>query len=240
MRVDIWSDIVCPFCYLGKRNFELALAQFEHRDEVEIHWHSFELDQNAHEDTALPLVERIAKKYSLGLEESAASQEEIAERAREVGLEFNWRDAKCGNSFDAHRIIHHATARGLAAEAQEAFKRAYFTQGRSIEDHESIREIASGIGLDAREVDVILAGDHYADDVRADERVARELGITGVPFFLLEAQWVINGAQPPTAVLEGLNRVWAETHKPQTMPPVRAKAPQQAEAVSGTSCGLDE
>ena len=105
MRVDIWSDIVCPFCYLGKRNFEIALAQFEHRDEVEVRWHSFELDQNAREDNALPLAERIAAKYSLNLEESIATQEGIAERAQEVGLDFNWRIAKYGNSFDAHRII---------------------------------------------------------------------------------------------------------------------------------------
>ena len=214
MRVDIWSDIVCPFCYLGKRNFEIALAQFEHRDEVEVRWHSFELDQNAREDNALPLAERIAVKYSLNLEESIATQEGIAERAQKVGLDFNWRIAKYGNSFDAHRIIHHATAQGKAAEAQEAFKKAYFTQGRSIEKHESIRKIAAEIGLDSRQVDEILAGDHYAEDVRADERFAQELGITSVPFFLIEAQWVINGAQPPAAILEGLNRVWAETHKP--------------------------
>lgn len=96
MRVDIWSDIVCPFCYLGKRNFEIALAQFEHRDEVEVRWHSFELDQNAREDNALPLAERIAAKYSLNLEESIATQEGIAERAQEVGLDFNWRNAKYG------------------------------------------------------------------------------------------------------------------------------------------------
>ena len=161
MRVDIWSDIVCPFCYLGKRNFEIALAQFEHRDEVEVRWHSFELDQNAREDNALPLAERIAAKYSLNLEESIATQEGIAERAQEVGLDFNWRIAKYGNSFDAHRIIHHATAQGKAAEAQEAFKKAYFTQGRSIEKHESIRKIAAEIGLDSRQVDEILAGDHW-------------------------------------------------------------------------------
>ena len=130
-----------------------------------------------------------------------------------MGLDFNWRNAKYGNSFDAHRIIHHATAQGKAAEAQEAFKKAYFTQGRSIEKHESIRKIAAEIGLDSRQVDEILAADHYAEDVRADERFAQELGITSVPFFLFEAQWVINGAQPPAAILEGLNRVWAETHK---------------------------
>ena len=161
----------------------------------------------------MPLAEGIAAKYSLNLEESIATQEGIAERAQEVGLDFNWRIAKYGNSFDAHRIIHHATAQGKAAEAQEAFKKAYFTQGRSIEKHESIRKIAAEIGLDSRQVDEILAGDHYAEDVRADERFAQELGITSVPFFLFEAQWVINGAQPPAAILEGLNRVWAETHK---------------------------
>ena len=112
MRIDIWSDIVCPFCYVGKRNLEQALAEFEHRDEVEVVWHSFELDPSATEYPAGSLPEMIAKKYSMPVEQAIASQESLAERAREVGLDFNWRQARYGNTFDAHRVIHYAAEQG--------------------------------------------------------------------------------------------------------------------------------
>ena len=121
---------MCPFCYVGKRNLEQALAEFEHRDEVEVVWHSFELDPSATEHPAGSLPEMIAGKYQMSLEQAIASQESLAERAREVGLDFNWRQARYGNTFDVHRVIHYAAEQGLASAAQEAFKLAYFTQGR--------------------------------------------------------------------------------------------------------------
>ena len=233
MRIDIWSDIVCPFCYVGKRNVEQALAEFEHRDEVEVVWHSFELDPSATEHPAGSLPELIAKKYSMSLEESIASQESLAARARAVGLDFNWRQARYGNTFDAHRVIHYAADQGLASAAQEAFKKAYFTEGRSVQDHESILDIASEIGLDTAEVEAVLKSDRYAEQVRADEQLAHQLGINGVPFFLLESKWAVNGAQPAEALLQALRHVWEQTHQVELLNPLAGASGEAAGDVAG-------
>ncbi|WP_294641920.1 DsbA family oxidoreductase [uncultured Rothia sp.] len=247
MRIDIWSDIVCPFCYVGKRNLEQALAEFEHRDEVEVVWHSFELDPSATEHPAGSLPELIAKKYSMPLEQAIASQESLAERAREVGLEFNWRQARYGNTFDAHRVIQYAAEQGLASAAQEAFKMAYFTQGRSVQDHESILDIASEIGLDTAEVEAVLKSDRYAVQVRADEQLAHQLGITGVPFFLFESKWAVNGAQPAEALVQALRHVWEQTRQVELLNPLAGASGDAAgdgvaeagSAAAGASCDVN-
>lgn len=242
MRIDIWSDIVCPFCYVGKRNLEQALAEFEHRDEVEVVWHSFELDPSATEHPAGSLPEMIAGKYQMSLEQAIASQESLAERAREVGLDFNWRQARYGNTFDAHRVIHYAAEQGLASAAQEAFKLAYFTQGRSVQDHESILDIASEIGLDTAEVEAVLKSDRYAADVRADEQLARQLGINGVPFFLIESKWAVSGAQPAKMLVQALRQVWDETHRVEFLNPLAGAAGDAAgsnAAEAGPSCDMN-
>lgn len=232
MKIDIWSDIVCPFCYIGKRHLELALEQFEHADSVEIVWHSFELDPKAPQNSSQSIVEHIAHKYQISMEQSEASQRDIAARAAAVGLTFNWEIAQPGNTFDAHRLIHLGKAHGLEGSAEEAFIKAYFTQGRAIGDPAVLKEIALELGLPEEEIDEVLKGDKFAHAVRADERVAAELGISGVPFFLLENQWVINGAQPVETILAGLQQVWNETHQ--------AKAPQLLKvpgAEGGKTCG---
>lgn len=237
MRIDIWSDIVCPFCYVGKRNLELALAEFEHRDEVDVVWHSFELDPSATEHPAGSLPELIASKYQMPLEQAIVSQESLAERARKVGLDFNWRQARYGNTFDAHRVIHYASEQGLASAAQEAFKMAYFTEGRSVQDHESILDIASEVGLDTAEVEAVLKSDRYAADVRADEQLAHQLGINGVPFFLFESKWAVNGAQPAEALLQALRHVWEQTHRVEFLNPLATENAQVSEA--GASCDVN-
>ena len=227
MRIDIWSDIVCPFCYVGKRNLELALAEFEHRNEVEVVWHSFELDPSATEHPAGSLPEMIAGKYQMPLEQAIASQESIAERAREVGLDFNWRQARYGNTFDAHRVIHYAAEQGLASAAQ---------------DHESILDIASEIGLDTAEVEAVLKSDRYAVDVRADEQLAHQLGINGVPFFLIESKWAVNGAQPAEALVQALRQVWEQTHQVEFLNPLAGAAGDAAgnnAAEAGPSCDVN-
>lgn len=196
MKIEIWSDIVCPFCLIGKRHLELALEQFEHRDAVEIIWRSFELDPTAPATAEGTLAEAIARKYGISLEQSEASQRDIAARAQAVGLTFNWQKAQYGNTFDAHRMIHLAAAHGKASEAQQAFKTAYFTDGKSVADSATIREIALELGLPAPEIEEVLTTDLYADAVRTDENQARNYGISGVPFFLIEGKWAINGAQP--------------------------------------------
>lgn len=165
------------------------------------------------------------------------SQESLAERAREVGLDFNWRQARYGNTFDAHRVIHYASEQGLAAAAQEAFKKAYFTEGRSVQDHESILDIASEVGLDTAEVEAVLKSDRYAADVSADEQLAHQLGINGVPFFLFESKWAVNGAQPAEALLQALRQVWEQTHRVEFLNPLATENAQAPEA--GASCDVN-
>lgn len=235
MKIEIWSDIVCPFCLIGKRHLELALEQFEHRDAVEIIWRSFELDPTAPATAEGTLAEAIARKYGISLEQSEASQRDIAARAQAVGLTFNWQKAQYGNTFDAHRMIHLAAAHGKASEAQQAFKTAYFTDGKSVADPATIREIALELGLPAPEVEDVLTTDLYADAVRTDENQARTYGISGVPFFLIEGKWAINGAQPIDFILSGLRQVWEQLHPAETKPTLLT-APG---AEGGASCGPD-
>jgi len=173
----------------------------------------------------------------MSLEQAIASQESLAERAREVGLDFNWRQARYGNTFDAHRVIHYAAEQGLASAAEEAFKLAYFTQGRSVQDHESILDIASEIGLDTAEVEAVLKSDRYAADVRADEQLARQLGINGVPFFLIESKWAVSGAQPAEALVQALRQVWEQTHQVEFLNPLATENAQASEA--GASCDMN-
>lgn len=234
MRIDIWSDVVCPFCLIGKRHLELALEQFEHRDEVEIKWHSFELDPSAPQVSDSNLVDMIAQKYGIASEQSARSQEDIARRAEAVGISFNWQNAKPGNTFDAHRLIHLAETHGLVDAAEERFKTAYFSEGKSIGDPVVLKQEALAIGLPEDEINEVLKGNLFAEAVRADEQTARELGINGVPFFLLENQWVINGAQPVDMMLAGLQTVWEETHRQQVTNLLNLDGVDD-----GTTCGPD-
>ena len=155
-----------------------------------------------------------------------------------MGLDFNWRQARYGNTFDAHRVIHYAAEQGLASAAAEAFKLAYFTQGRSVQDHESILDIASEIGLDTAEVEAVLKSDRYAADVRADEQLARQLGINGVPFFLIESKWAVSGAQPAEMLVQALRQVWEETHRVEFLNPLAGAAGNNA-AEAGPSCDMN-
>lgn len=212
MRIDIWSDIVCPFCLIGKRHLELALERFEHADDVEIVWHSFELDPNLEAVSDLSLVEKIAGKYGMSLAESQRSQENVAARAAEVGLQFNWQKARFGNTFDAHRLVHLAAAHGLATNAQERLMRAYFTEGVAVGDRAELQRLGEEIGLAADELRGVLAGDAYAEQVRADETAAAELGISGVPFFVLDGKYAISGAEPVELFEQALAQAWNENH----------------------------
>lgn len=208
MKIDIWSDIVCPFCYIGKRHLELALDGFEHADDVEIAWHSFELDPTIEAVPDTTLVEKIAAKYGMTPEQSERSQEDIAARAAEVGLEFNWREAKFGNTFDAHRLVHLAAQHGRATEAHERLMRAYFTEGVAVGDTTELQRLGEEIGLPADDVRRVLAGDEFTQDVRADEAAARQIGITGVPFFVLDERLAVSGAQPVETFERALTQAW--------------------------------
>lgn len=196
MKIDIWSDVICPFCTIGKRKLELALAQTGINADIE--WHSFELNPHAPPSYGMPLPGVLHTLY--GMDEDYAlgvlAHEEAAARA--VGLEFRWRDAKPGNTFDAHRLLHLGKSVGLGGVVKDRFLRAYFSEGQEIGNPAVLRVLAQEAGLEAAAIDEVLASDLYADAVRADERRAAELGIRGVPYFLIDGQVAIAGAQDVT------------------------------------------
>lgn len=212
MNVEIWSDVVCPFCYIGKRKFEGALAQFTHRDDVAITWHSFQLSPDAPRHAEGTIHEALAAKFGGDLARARAMNDHVTNEAAAVGLRYDLDRAQPTNTFDAHRFSHLAAAHGLQDAAEEHLFAAYFTEGRHIGQPDTLREIAAAIGLDPEAVTAMLASDAYAAEVNADIAEAREIGITGVPFFVLDRQYGVSGAQPTETFLQVLQQVWAESH----------------------------
>ena len=210
VKVEIWSDIVCPWCYIGKRRFESAVAGFEHGDEVEVVWRSFELDPAAPRQRELSSTEHLAQKYGMSLEQAAASQERVTAVAASVGLAYDLEGRNGGNSFDAHRLLHLAAESGRQDELKERLLRAFFSEGEAIGEPEVLQRLALDVGLDADEVRELLAGDRFAEAVREDERLARALGIDGVPFFVVDGRYGISGAQPSELIASALAQAWRE------------------------------
>ena len=211
MQVEIWSDVVCPWCYLGKRRFERALESFSHRDEVSVVYRSFELDPSAPAGETTPTVELLASKYGMSPEQASDAQRQMEERAAADGLEFRMAGLRSGNTRDAHRLLHLAKAHGRQPELAERLHRAYFTEQGSIFDHASLAEIATAAGLDPDEVNHVLDSDEYADAVDTDEAMARALGATGVPLFVIDRRYGISGAQPADLITRALDQAWADT-----------------------------
>jgi predicted DsbA family dithiol-disulfide isomerase len=214
MNVEIWSDVVCPWCYLGKRYFEQAREMFDHGDDVEVTYRSFELDPTAEPGRTTNNVERLAAKYGMSVQEATDAQRKMEERAAGVGLEFHMGQLQSGNTRDAHRLVHLAKARGRQAELVERLHHAYFSEQRSIFDPASLTDLAVDVGLDRDEVARVLASDEYGDAVDADEATARSLGATGVPFFVIDRKYGIAGAQPAEGILAILNQAWDEESAP--------------------------
>ncbi|HEY2490695.1 MAG TPA: DsbA family oxidoreductase [Streptosporangiaceae bacterium] len=210
MQVEIWSDPVCPWCYLGKRRFERALESFDHRDEVTVVYRSFELDPSAPPGTTSPTVERLADKYGMTAGQADDAQRQMEQRAAQEGLEFRMDSLRSGNTRDAHRLLHLAKAHGVQAELAERLHRAYFTEQASIFDHSSLTELAVQAGLDRDDVIRVLASQQYGDAVDTDEAMAQALGVNGVPLFVIDRRYGISGAQPPEVITEVLDRAWAE------------------------------
>lgn len=211
MQVEIWSDVVCPWCYLGKRQLEQALEGFAHRGEVDIIYRSFELDPEAPSGVTTPTVERLASKYGMSAAQANEAQRQMEQRAAQRGLTFHMEGLRSGNTRDAHRLLHLAKARGRQGELAEGLHRGYFTEQASIFDHASLAGLAAAAGLDADEALAVLAGGYYAQDVDTDEAMARSLGVTGVPFFVFDRRYAVSGAQPPEILAQALERTWAET-----------------------------
>jgi predicted DsbA family dithiol-disulfide isomerase len=208
LTVEVWSDVVCPWCYIGKRRFETALESFEHAEEVTVLWRSFELDQDAPKAAEGTATERLAAKYGMTVERATQLQAEMTERAAAEGLEFRFDVARSGNTFDAHRLIHLAATYGHQSAAKERLMRAYFTEGEAIADPATLVRVLAEVGVDADEARDVLATDRFASDVREDELLASRLGIQGVPFFVLDRRYGVSGAQPPEALLQALQRAW--------------------------------
>jgi predicted DsbA family dithiol-disulfide isomerase len=210
LLVDIWSDVVCPWCYIGKRRFEAALARFEHRDDVDVRWHSFELDPTAPPVEPARSAERLAAKYGTTVEEAEQRQAEVSALAAQEGLTYDLAEARSGNSFDAHRLIHLGAEQGLGDQVAERLMSAYFGERETIGDPDTLERLAVQAGLPADDVRDVLAGDRFADAVRADEEAAAQLGIRGVPFFVLGRRYGLSGAQPADIMLQALRKAWDE------------------------------
>ncbi len=210
MRVEIWSDVVCPWCYLGKRRFEHGLDAFEHSGDVEVVYRSFELDPDAPRDATTPTVSVLASKYGMTSQQARDAQRQMEQRAAADGLTFRMDGLRSGSTRDAHRLLQLAKARHRQPELAERLHRAYFTEQASIFDHAALAGLAADAGLDRAEADRVLAGDEYGQQVDTDEAMASTLGVTGVPFFVFDRRYAISGAQPAEAITEVLQRAWSE------------------------------
>lgn len=215
MRVEIWSDIACPWCYVGKARFEKALDAFPHRDDIEVVHRSFELDPGRAKTDIQPVIRMLTKKYGMSEAQAQAGEENLGTQAAAEGLEYRTRDRDHGNTFDMHRLLHLAKERGRQDELIQLFYKANFAEERSVfGDDERLVELAVAAGLDADEARMVL-GDPaaYADEVRADEREAAELGANGVPFFVLDRKYGVSGAQPAEVFAQALEQAWG-SHSP--------------------------
>ena len=213
MRVEIWSDIACPWCYVGKARFEKALEAFPHRDKVEVVHRSFELDPNRAKGDVQPVITMLTKKYGMSEAQARAGEENLGAQAAAEGLDSRTRDRDHGNTFDLHRLLHLAKERGRQDELIQILYRANFAEERSLftEGDERLVELAVEAGLDADAVRAVLADPTaYADEVRADEREAAQLGANGVPFFVLDRAYGVSGAQPAEVFAQALTQAWGD------------------------------
>lgn len=210
MHVEIWSDIACPWCYIGRRRFERALAGFEHRDQVEVIWRSFQLDPEAPREYSGSIYDMLAEKKGISREQSEEMHRQVTELAAQEGLEYRFDRVRPGNSFDAHRLLHFARERGVQSEMKERLQRAYFTEGLPVGDPDTLVRLAGEVGLEEAAARSVMESEEYADAVRADIRRARELGCRGVPFFVLAGKYGVTGAQPAETFAQALERAWSE------------------------------
>ncbi|WP_404428113.1 DsbA family oxidoreductase [Sutcliffiella horikoshii] len=236
MKIEIWSDYVCPFCYIGKRRLEKALEDFPHKDKIEIEYKSFELDPNAKRDTDFTIYEILAKKYGMPVEEAKRMSAGVAKQAAEVGLQFNFDTSIPTNTFDAHRLAKYAETKGKAKEMTERLLKSYFTESKHIGDKGYLKELAVSLGLDSAEVEEVLAGEAYEKDVRFDQREAREIGVQGVPFFVLNSKYAISGAQPPEVFAEALAKVWEEENEKPKLQNFESKNKNETSYCSDDCC----
>jgi predicted DsbA family dithiol-disulfide isomerase len=231
MKVEIWSDVMCPFCYIGKRRFEEALKNSGHGDEVEIEWKSFQLNPDMVTDPSTNIDQYLANIKGFSLDHAKQLNAHVTQMAAEAGLTYNFDKAVVANSFNAHRLSHLAKKHGLGDAAEEALFNAYFTEGKNIDDTATLIDLGKSIGLDADEVRSVLESDTYADDVKHDIADAQNLGIRGVPFFVMNRKYGVSGAQAVNVFEETIDKAFAEWEKENTKP--------KLDVIEGDSCGID-
>jgi len=212
MKVEIWSDVICPWCYVGKRRFEAALAGFAHRDDVELVWRSFELGPRAPTHREGDMATHLARKYGMTLDQAVAGQDRLTRLAADEGLDFHFERARPGNTFDAHRLVHLGATHGRQDAVKERLLVAYFTEGEAVGDRSVLARLGADAGLDPDEVRAALDEQRYASAVRDDESQASRLGVTAVPFFVVDRRYGVAGAQPAEEILQVLQQAWSQSH----------------------------
>jgi predicted DsbA family dithiol-disulfide isomerase len=208
VQIEIWSDIACPWCAVGKRRFAAALERFEQREQVQVTWRSFELDPSAPAERKGDYAAHLAAKYGMSTEQARSMHAQMTETAAADGLHFDFDRVRAGNTFDAHRLTHLAAAHGKQHEMTERLMLAYLEEGELMSDHAALRRLAAEVGLPEDEVADTLATDRFADDVRTDQATASALGISAVPFFVADRAIGAAGAQPPEVLLSFLEEAW--------------------------------
>jgi predicted DsbA family dithiol-disulfide isomerase len=231
LKVQIWSDIMCPFCYIGKRRIEEALQNFEHKEAVEIEWKSYQLDASFIASPEDNMVEHLAEKYRKDNDWAQNMLDNMTQNAKAAGLDFHFEKAVLANSFNAHRLLHLAKKYNLANDLEELLFKAYLTEGKDINDLDTLSKLGIEVGLDAEAIAQVLNSDTYGTEVQKDQEEANAIGVQGVPFFVLDNKYAISGAQPASAFLETLEKVWQEGK-------FEIK-PTLLNTTDGESCGID-
>lgn len=217
MKIEIWSDVMCPFCYIGKRKFEQALQQFPQHEQVQVEWRAFQLDPGIKSMPGKSISQYLAERKGWSMEQAVAANNHVTAIAAEVGLQYQMDKAVPANSFNAHRLSHLAARHGLQDKAEERLFAAYFTEGKDISDVDTLVQLGIEIGLPAEAVQSMLQGDAFTTDVKKDISEAEQLGISGVPFFVLDRKYAVSGAQAPAVFLQALQTAWTEVAKLQTV-----------------------
>lgn len=210
MKIEIWSDVMCPFCYIGKRKFENAVAKFEAKNYISVEWKSFQLNPNMKTEPDKSINQYLAEIKGWSIEQAQAMNQSVVEIAKQVGLEYNMDKAVVANSFDAHRIVQLAKTKGKGDAMEERLFKAYFTEGLNIADHQTLVKIGSEIGIDTTEITEVLTSTAFAEEVNNDVYEAQQLGIRGVPFFVIDRKYGVSGAQESETFINALNKAWKE------------------------------
>jgi predicted DsbA family dithiol-disulfide isomerase len=210
MNVDIWSDIRCPFCYIGKHKFEKALEQFENKKNVKVTWHSFQLDPNLKTQPEIDTIEHFIKVKGISRQQALQMFEGAQKMAAETGLHLNLENSVVANSFRSHQLLQFAKSKGLGNEVKETLFEAHFTEGKNIDEKETLLEIAASVGLEKAETEDALNSEKFAYQVKQDELAAKEIGVSGVPFFVFNNKYAVSGAQSSETFLEVLEKSWQE------------------------------